>query len=205
MDVEKMKRVLEAVTQQEPLVQEDWPKGREEWDWLMCRTCNVYYVNSWDGHKNKTLRKAASVMVEVFLKYVDKIYPEKESHSLDSFMEWIKDLDFIDEDEDDEPTEEELRYCDMERSKELRLKIEVFAQRCAEEYLVQMSDTELEAWKAMVKVDPNYRIQIWGGFNLDKAVTNDFVIDDTIEHLLQKRENIMKETRNVDAHWYYII
>lgn len=158
MDVEKMKRVLEAVTQQKPLAQEDWPKGREEWDWLMDLTCNVYYVNSWGGHKNKTLRKTASVMVDVFLKYVDKVYPEKESHSLDSFMEWIKDLDFIDEDEDDEPTEEELRYCDMERSKELRLKIEVFAQRCAEEYLVQMSDTELEAWRALVKVDPNYNV-----------------------------------------------
>lgn len=180
MDVEKMRRVLEAVTQQKPLAQEDWPKGREEWDWLMSKTCNVYYLNEWNGHKNQTLKKAVSVMVEAFLKFVDKGYPEV----------------------DEESPKRESYYWNMERAEYLRLEIKAFAWHCAEEYLVQMPEAELEAWKTLVRVDPDYRIQIWGGFKMNTAVTDNFVMNDTIEHLLRKREAMMKETRFY-AHWFY--
>lgn len=42
MNEEKMKRVIEAATQCKPLAKNDWPRGHEEWGWLLDRTCDLY-------------------------------------------------------------------------------------------------------------------------------------------------------------------
>lgn len=86
MNEEKMKRVMEAVTQCKPLTKNDWPRGHEEWGWLLERTCDLYsnYISS----ENETLKKAVKIVVEEFFDFVDKVYPGDE--------ESIPDKDFFD-------------------------------------------------------------------------------------------------------------
>lgn len=65
MNEEKMKRVIEAVTQCKPLAKNDWPRGHEEWGWLLDRTCDLY--SNYIFLENEALKKAVKIVVEEFL------------------------------------------------------------------------------------------------------------------------------------------
>lgn len=76
MNEEKMKRVMEAVTQRKPLTKNDWPRGREEWGWLLDKTCDLY--SNYMSSENETLKKAVKIVAEEFFDFVDKVYPGDE-------------------------------------------------------------------------------------------------------------------------------
>lgn len=204
MNEEKMKRVLEAVVQQKPLAKNDWPRGHEEWGWLLDRTCNVYQGF---GFQNKTLTKSVQAVAKDFWKFVDRVYPEHE----ESWPDWVKDLaaEFASGDEDDEdkeekePTEEEIRNKNIERTQKLRATIEEFQKNCTEEYLMQMPAEELEAWKTLAKIDCHYKIQVWCGYRRETTITSDFVIDDTAVNLIREREWVEETRKHRVAHYFY--
>lgn len=77
MNEEKMKRVIEAATQCKPLAKNDWPRGHEEWGWLLDRTCDLY--SNYISLENEALKKAVKIVVEEFFDFVDKVYPENEA------------------------------------------------------------------------------------------------------------------------------
>lgn len=195
-----MKQVLEAVVQQKPLTEEDWPKEREEWGWLLDNTCNVYQGL---GFQNKTLKKSVQVVAEAFWNFVDKFYPECK----EPWPDWTMDLaaEFADEDdeEEEEPTEEEIRNKDIERTRKLRATIEEFQKICAEEYLMQMPAEELEAWKTLAKIDRHYKIQVWCGYRRETTITSDFVIDDTAVNLIREREWVEETRKHRVAHYFH--
>lgn len=174
MNEEKMKRVIEAVTQCKPLAKNDWPRGREEWGWLLDRTCDLHSI--YTSSENETLKKAVKIVVEEFFDFVDKVYPEGE--------ESIPDKKIVGDDED-----EETEKRDMERTMNLMMTIVEFTCHCEEEYLIQMPDKELKAWKALARTDKQHRIQLCPGYKFGK-IANGFMIDDTVENLIQERKDV---------------
>lgn len=199
MNEEKMKRALEAVVQQKPLAEEDWPKEREEWGWLLDNTCNVYQGL---GFQNKTLTKSVQVVAEAFWNFVDKFYPEHK----EPWPDWTMDLaaEFAAEDdeeeEEEEPTEEDILNQNLKRTQNLKAAIKEFQKICAEEYLMRMPMEELEAWKTLAKIDRHYKIQVWCGYRRETTITSEFVIDDTAVNLIREREWIEETRKHRVAH-----
>lgn len=216
MNEGKMKRVIEAVTQCKPLTKNDWPRGREEWGWLLERTCDLY--SNYISLENETLKKAVKIVVEEFFDFVDKVYPGDEESipdkdffdSVDKIYledeelipDFLKELDkkIVNDDEDGE-TEKER---DAERTKNLMLTIVEFTCHCEREYLMQMPDKELKAWETLARIDKHYRIQICLGYKFGK-IADGFVIDDTVDNLIQEHKDTEKARKYEIAYpfkWY---
>ena len=216
MNEEKMKRVIEAVTQCKPLAKNDWPRGREEWGWLLDRTCDLY--SNYISLENEALKKAVKIVVEEFFDFVDKVYPENEEpipgkEFFDSVdKNYLEDKgyipDFAEElyeklvdDDGDEKTKKER---DIERTINLMMTIIEFTCHCEEEYLAQMPAEELKAWETLARIDKNYRIKICRGYKFGK-IADGFVIDDTVDNLIQLHKNAEEAQESEIAYpfkWY---
>lgn len=216
MNEEKMKRVMEAVTQCKPLTKNDWPRGHEEWGWLLERTCDLY--SNYISLENEALKKAVKFVTEEFFDFVDKVYPENEEpipgkeffDSVDkNYLEdkgyipdFVEELyeKLVDNDED----EETKKGRDIERTINLMMTIVEFICHCKEEYLIQIPAKELKAWETLARIDKYYKIQICRGYKFGK-IADGFVIDDTVEDLIQHHADAEKAREYEDPYpfkWY---